>query len=473
MNHLRAALLIAVLMSQSASAQSEVLSVEELDQDGGKTVVAMGSGASIVDINSTLVFRINEDELKNEIASIGDLTSSTLRLQIQLVGELQKQVIEGRKLLPEYYEVYSKRQDGEDVGDDEAELNKKSGPVIVAILNAFPKDKFGARERLNVAFRKARESGGSWVDYYRAMIEQATIEVEEMKKDLNALAMKEGVYVQFGGWIATAKAQTPIHLNGFDNHPDASPYDVERWDFSLDEDEKSEIKRYTEIAEEYSSEERSLGDFISDQMKKSAESLEKGLKACLDTIIKTFDGLPETEENKAVVTSAKTLVTRLSFMINALTRGESQDLDKNLLITFNEASLDLSQDIKSLIDALNKAAIAAEATIKKSIEGIVSECTTQMNIVIKSNSSGIGAILSAALSSRSMIEMNQEFGDEVLKHDLGSIPSSSTLVLRNTGVRADGDFLSFRLAVGRQGKPLVTIQEFQIEIGRASCRERV
>jgi len=145
-------------------------------------------------------------------------------------------------------------------------------------------------------------------------------------------------------------------------------------------------------------------------------------------------------------------------------RGESQDLDKNLLITFNEASLDLSQDIKSLIDALNKAAIAAEATIKKSIEGIVSECTTQMNIVIKSNSSGIGAILSAALSSRSMIEMNQEFGDEVLKHDLGSIPSSSTLVLRNTGVRADGDFLSFRLAVGRQGKPLVTIQEFQIDM---------
>lgn len=462
----RIALFLALVVATAARGQ--VVTITERDPDGGEHGLDLAVGGTIVDINSELAFTLDRDRLATEIGGLPDLASPRLSAQIQTVTALQEIVARGMTVLPRLAQALVSQRMGADVTDSVRAVNRDLAPLLRSISDAFPPEQNGARERINEAIMAAAQQGGGMITRYEAVLGQAAQEVTRLRQGLNELAREEGVTVQFGGWITTREGTTAIHLDKFDNHPDAEPFDVERWDFSLSDDQKAELAGYQDFAREYRAGERSLGELVWAQARRSlaAEAL---VASCLSRIEAAVDGLQVTADVQAVKRAAAELGARLDNLQGLATSENAEPDGLKVLMTFNDASRTVAAGARQLLTEVETTADALPADAaadKQKLLNVLASCRADLKALLADESLGAGRLFALVKSSREVSLAALAFGEEVLRHELGRLPIETNLALRNTGVRADGDVLSFKLAVGRAQQPAATVQDFRLQMYR-------
>ncbi|MCP4571814.1 MAG: hypothetical protein GY838_05625 [bacterium] len=456
----------ALLPAGQVRADDRVVTITETDPDGGKHQVGPGTENTIVDINSVLAFTIDRDALKTAVGRVDGIASQKLAEQISTVTKLQAAVAEGFKLLPtagDALVAYSL---------DRSDASRRRMAIAVAPLgrvlrqfaDAFPADT-GARARINDTIIRTA-AGGTMLDKYRAILEQTAREVEQMNRDLDDLARREGLYIQFGGWVATGEGTIPVHLTGFDNHPNAEPYEVTRFDFSIDDDERQELENYSTAAADLRQKEAGLLSQVGDTVKKSLD-VTPTWESCLKRLETALDGLATAAEATKVRDEVADMRTAIASLAAYAKAEHDADSGVAMLTSFGQQFGELGSQAAGLLKVLEEfrdGLPAAAAADRAKIQTALNDCAGEFKDLLADESTGLGRLAALLDASRSINHEALVFGSEVLKHDLGSVPGSTRLALKNTGVRADGDALSFRLAVGKAGGSSAELESFDLHM---------
>ena len=91
-----------------------------------------------------------------------------------------------------------------------------------------------------------REAGTAGT--YNILFEGALREVGLLKNELDDIVKNHGVFIQLGAWLDTRKSTNPIHLPGFDTYDEREQFVVKRWNISLSEAQKEQLKSIENLA---------------------------------------------------------------------------------------------------------------------------------------------------------------------------------------------------------------------------------
>ena len=470
-------LLLIVLFSLCAIAQKkpQILFFEELDQDGGSHI--LDSKPFIVDINSTLKIDINKDSLREKTTE--RIPDSSIQELLERARILLQAAEKGMQVIQPLQEVLKdwadpSKRDLVKLKDILSRAAKIAGGIIV-----FAPRGSTLREELNKALDLCR--GKSITCQYRTVFLVASGESERLISELNTVLNDQGISYQLGAWIVSNNLRRPIHVPGFDIYSEGKPYEVPRWILQLSAEQKQtldELKRKAislnedGLEKEFKNIVKSLPSFILDAIS-SSESCVVGIEDLLENLAeKAKNDLTVIQGN--IDKDARNIRGFREFILRIKSKYENYDpatytgLPKEIIADFNELKSRLLeivgtiQDIEKFAgDLISKEKYVEECrALKEKIE-------TCLSTILKGAMNNIENVwnIIAGLDGIKQIDTNVfEFGEEVLKHDIDSLPSETSISLINSGVRKSGDVMVIKIAMVRPENPRIDLEAHQIQL---------
>jgi len=227
------------LLAASAAAQTPIVNIQEVDEDGNQ--IALTDKSRIVDINSTLNLTIDRAALNNYLEQKG-LTGSASDLVARidtLTAVLQRE----RRQPPAVAEGVRQHARSQRLGRGaQGALGPDRGGG--RRRGAAGPRRAGAQLVPQRAARAGPAGGGEPGRTVPAGLRRRGEHRARPAGPVRHVATTNGVYVQLGAWVETR----PIHIAGFDDYPQDEHYVVQRWNLALSEDEQARLTAYSELA---------------------------------------------------------------------------------------------------------------------------------------------------------------------------------------------------------------------------------
>ena len=470
-------LLLIVLFSLCAIAQEkpQILFIEELDQDGSSHI--LDSKPFIVDINSTLKIDINKDSLRENTAE--RIPDSSIQELLERASILLKAAENGMQVIQPLQEVLEEwadpsTRDLSKLRDILSKAAKNAGKIIDFALRGST-----FKEELNRVLDLCR--GKSITCQYRTVFEAASRESGRLISELNNVLNDQGISYQLGAWIVSNNLRRPIHVPGFDVYSEGEPYEVPRWILQLSteqkrtlEELKAKANRLNEdgLEKELKNIVKSLPSFILDAIS-SSESCVVGIEDLLEKLAeKAKNDLTVIQENidkdAGNIRGFREFILRIKSKYENYDPATSTELPQEIMADFNELKSRLLeivgtiQDIEKFAeDLISKGKYVEECqTFKEKI----TICLSKVQSGTMNNIENVWNMI-AGLDEIKQIETNVfEFGEEVLKHDIDSFPSETSISLINSGVRKSGDVMVIIIAMVRPENPRIDLEAHQIQM---------
>jgi hypothetical protein len=467
--------------------QLDVLTITERDDDGHTREVGP---SRISDINSDLEIRINKDELRKRSPGAGNPSITTL---IDRASKLESAAEAGLKGLAKdlaAFEAYRASTHDQAALDELIRSLRENTRLRSEILNDALADP-GFRARLNAALDEVR--GRPLVERYAATFRAAAAEAASLRMRAQELASQSGTQISLGAWIVTKSAERPIHLEGFDSYPVGDTFVVERWVFTLSEEQKKRLTSLSTAAAQFNETGvQGLLEQFKSQVPGSLVALLGQAAPCTQTVVDEFNKLKmlggaDNTKVKEIIGGVETAVDSYLQSVQQLktaysTGGSALQLaPADLLIRTNDDLLHLRQGSLELLNTVRAkqqelgelANASADNDFKTAFTNLgtaIKSCLTELETLGTSAVDHLRAVVSQFISGREVNTAVLEFGQEVLRLDLESVPDTTTLHLKQTGVRDVGDSVIIRIAaahpVGTDTKTakLQKIEERRIDV---------
>lgn len=463
------------LSAQGVPSTSDPLLIIEEQDDNGVTR-RLSSGVAVSDISSVLSIHLNSDKLALRLAGSTD-NPSTANL-ISQAGTLKDLALQGNADLTELSGKLAKHY----------ATNASDGQALQAILDPMGRRLLRILEiaesnpeldrALNEALERLRvgQKKPPILAQYQAILEGARKEAERLLADQRALLSKEGAYVQLGAWLITPTGATPLHLNGFDKYPEQEEFIVDRWSLVLKEEQKTELKKLAQAAESI---ERGDVPKIRDLVPTSLEPIMKAAQECLksldssgDEVVTALDG--ERADVRRIVLGMSTDMREFWGRLERLRLEyvkENGATRSNLLMDSGNDVAELSKAVSGLAAKLRETTALdlknvggpSSAAIQKFL---ASAQTCEDNIEAASGKplENLALALASLKSADEAVTSVANFGDEVLKLDVDSLPSTAQLSLNKAGPRQAGDSIVIKVAGGRsvRGREELEVRRIQM-----------
>lgn len=450
-----------------------ILLLEERDQDGG--IHQLENVPAIADINSSVRVGIRQDVLRRQVTSLGP-TKAMAEL-FEKSTSLRKSAIAGQQSLSGMQSALAEwsrsTKDKVAVLRLQAALNSAAAPALDIFMLA-PRG-----SSLRAVFNKAlpQTRGLPMFDQYRVVFEVAAKEADRLTTELMELAKIEGSYVQLGAWIRTSKGDRPIHLSGFDEYPLGERFDVPRFNFALSEEQKKQMEINAKQAKEI--EQKGLGEWLSENMRTFLESgtetipslVDNQVLPCISDLRKALEGVRvavgvDWAKIKPTMDTTNEKLNGYEIYLRTIQEkyksgGSAYTMPSAALLeSINSDAIELCKrtneidaEMTGAFDDINKALGASEtARAAKEVQRSVLICLEKLKEV-SGGFDSLRTVSSMLMSGRRTDASLMEFGKEVLKLDINSLPGTTEFSLLDTGVREPGDSVVVKLAAGSTAVP--------------------
>jgi hypothetical protein len=494
--------LILILAVNSTSAQDSrpgALHLREFDDDGGERAVHLRKG--IVDVNSTIDVTIDKTEVRKLIADRVGIEGYTTE-DIDWMVRLQGWASGGLGSLPEVEKALNDWNASDKTPNDIKAFQDRMDAatrITESILSTADGTAFDSviNQRLEEELLLRLEEGRALriLEQYQILFEEAEKYAQALQDSLDGVLLKEAVYIVLAAWIRSKSANVPLHLAGFDSYPEGEYHRVERWNFTPTEEQRQQIEQLHTKAKNLN--ERSETVFrptVSGMAETSAEGILSLVEKCVGDIGDKVAALKADADSQSdevrqelelVVSGIEDYLETVSGVVDKY-RGGLGEGNLNSLIDWVLADLDLIDDETDLlierIDRLT-ADDGALATIAstggQNLRVRADEISTTLRetcyMSLKSSvTKVIGALKDAFGGAGASSEINDialEWGQEVIRHDIESMPSHTSLDLHFTGKRASGDVVHFKLGAARVDPVALVTSEQPVEL--ASTRVKL
>lgn len=473
--HVSAFLLVSTLsFSQDVEEQkveaTRVLTITETDENGEKYASQTEVFTQIVDINSHISIAIDKLELQKVIVQSSEETAipNDLIARLKVLQNLTDQSASSLEKLRTELRNWKSQESGDIVA-----LRTALSPVaqgVLAIAAVAPRGS-ELRSNLNNALVNL-PIRSSIVDQYSVVYEMASLEVDRINTMLDGQTRKSGYYVQLGAWMVTKASTTPIHLQGFDTYPEGEPFEVDRWNITLSEDQKSELENLSQLAQKLKDDKlapilKDFGNTASGMIENIIDEAQSCLTDFEFVINRMKDNLQQTEDairdEVEAMENAKNdyEVFLKSIRDRYVTSTLNFESDTELLVSSNQDLTELRSQTANLINALKVSAgkiIDLGGAVSnqfqasfQELESITTSCEDRLKEEMFSAINSVKGLLQNLSGVTKINDELLEFGEKVKKLSFESVPEKTDFQLVNTGRRTPGDAVVIRLQIARNG----------------------
>lgn len=467
-------LLIPVLLLVSLNAISQILTIGEKDRDGtwkapDGSIKAEYLNNKISDINSVLNIHFDYDAIIKAAGPQAGLPPELL----QTLEKLETALAE-RKMVLSDLEALARSFDHDDFVSNPAKYDVYINALEVNAAKAKGLEKLDPSIK-----RRALAITGKNLKYARYYIAAEEV-LKELQKDAAGYAKKEGVYVQFGGWLITKHKNTPLHIDGFDDIAPQASFEVNRWQLLPTDEQLQELQRLQQLAKENRDnglglitvfadhQLKAIGTTIKEQLLLKVGNLRDEVEAVAEPVpadLRLFISDVKTLHEKTTL-FAEQVEERLRYYQN-IKPGNVFDLAaftqtvSNDLMFFQQQLNAISADINVTIAHIN-ALNSSMASLKAKLTAITSNL--KINVLTDLNNLLDAASKSATelLNGQKLDWASLEFTTAVYKLAINEIRTEAEFDLYNAGIREDGDRIAFRFVM--YGKDKKEIAEDKAEI---------
>jgi hypothetical protein len=306
-----------------------------------------------------------------------------------------------------------------------------------------------------------------------------------LTNQLNIITDKNGIYIQMGCWLIAENEERPIHLEGFDNIPEQDEYIVPRWQFVPSEEEQKKLEELTKFTKENEGKGpkvileiakkrfNSLEGLLRTKLNEAIQELIKSIKADLEKI---KDKVPKIiQALETLETTAKDYVEFINKIVEKYKNIESTyqgDLTKFIIEskTDLDAIIKQTDDLKTTFETNIKLIENELKNLPTNIKQFITQFITQTiekgkDVIsaikgeLKKMAAHVGDKLKELLNGRAFDMAALEFSEKVFKLNILNTPDKTTLPLKKTGYRENGDKFAVKLVVGSAKTNKIEITE--------------
>jgi hypothetical protein len=457
-----------------------LFTVQEHNRDGRNREVE--EPLNIVDIGSDLTITLDKAAIAAAIGKSGFVTAEQSQLLARL-PELQK-LLELRSAsldsLKRSLSAYARAVQGDPSARAEA---KTQMTAAAKPLNDFLQQ-IPDTSPFNAALGASLENRQTIPDRFTAVFDVATAQLHSLEQQLSAStpsatgpstgntgnAGANGVYVQLGAWIVTDSGQRPIHLDGFDDYPTGTTFVINRWNLTLTPEQQQELAQYSQLATQVNDKGlqglidwKTTGQQVLSQLDQTPTGkCAQGLVDQVNTLAKAPQMQVQQIQGTLMALQASLAAYRQSLLdIRAryVAGGSATQLSPDqFLAQTNTDITTLVNTTNALVNGLDAGVTSIAAAVKSALpdakqalgtlETQVKQCADTAKTDAASALADLQGTLHTLIAGRQVDVASLEFGDQVRKLSLDSLPGSTTVNLNQTGVREAGDVIAIKIAAG-------------------------
>lgn len=444
-----------------------ILKIQEIDNEGKPP----HEGYKVADINSEIQIYLDKEQLKQIVKK--QMPEESRLVADNLIGQietLQGILAQGLPLINKYEADLQKwLRQSEEERNLEALLRNTVIPLGEIQLELYRKFPRGTplRDRLNETIRSL--PGASAFVTSQGVFTTARDYLSGIQQQLNDTLKQSMGSIQLGAWISSQTGNRPVHLPGFDYFQLGERYEVGRFNFSMAEQQRENLKQIAQLVD-------SVGqDGIQPGLKSFTENMkpviQKLLAYSLEHTKKFIEESPGPESGPAKLMPEFTAQIKnlqdktkqhIAFLeerknkYDRLVTGAAVDIhflagSIEDLALFMKTTNDLLQAVQQLQKSSSNIQTTPGSVVARfigSIPGFENDLESTMDWAEKV--AGQGEYL---LGVKKVSEEFLAFSKEVIKHSLESLPSETRFSLLHAGPRQDGDILVIRLGMSTTKEP--------------------
>lgn len=450
---------------------SGIISITEIDQNHKAYF-----NKPVVDINSDLIVKIDKDYLKKRVASElnQDEVSGLIELivSIQNLEETNKRILESTLSINKSFKRIDRNVSYAEQMKNISQIWQSPPAKMLAneadkFLEYISENNPKLAERAENRFLETEDI----FDEYEIIYDIVDDQISEYKKDLNQIIKSQGYYFRMAGWLITKTGNVQIHLPGFDVYESQDAVEIDRFNITLSNEQKTELKKLEGIANEINEDGFSkFFEILSESVSPNIEIILNSVNECMNEISSDLENL-----ESVLGGSADLLKSKISSELNNI--DEFQDfleevkkrytkkvIDKSsseLLIQTNEDILLIKSKIEEIVNSINLTGAELESELTGATELISSafdkftltfdRCQKEVISSALNSIAGIKMMIYNLKGAKSLNLSVLEFTDKVVKHDIDQLPSESRFPLITTGNRKKGDSVILKLVAGKEG----------------------
>jgi hypothetical protein len=415
-----------------------------------------------IDINSTVQITLNPDLIKSEVAK-------WLNVKTNLPIERMKSIsiiLQKRADLIDEIKFQSS-----DIRTERISLKKFANDVLPLLIIVGTLDENNAlRIKANKVFSVGEKDASiTYINFFNLLQDEINSISDEYKK----VVEENKVFFRLGAFVN----HTPVHLEGFDSFKEGEYLFVQPFITSISEDEKKEFEKYKELAKDANDNVyKAFKDKVKEVMLPLFDSLKQAVKIKFSSSINSFESanaiaLEINNEIRNEIGNSKNEISRfigaVDLLIAAANDVENEDYINNILTNIQNTSMNfinlktyLNNSLNKLYTLISVKGKTAADSLKKGYEegkNVIDEIVNDAKVFLDSK-------LQLNISfSEKLTESFLKLGDEVNKIPLENIPTETTLDLRYTGNRKNGDRLYLKAVIDRNLPSNKTVEEKTID----------
>jgi len=469
-----------------------IFRIREVDEDGGVNDVPAGGG--VVDINSRLHVSIDKDRLRARLRREYGLESFT-QGDLELLFALQEGAEQGlqslSRLSPAMKSFTAAVSVGppsdEDVAALQAGLAQAASVGADLLSRALDGDLAGTSLAGRIERRLLDAGVVSVEEQYFICFDECAREADSLRRALDAQLEEQAVFVQLGAWALAGSRPRPLNLPGFDTYPEGEFFRVERWRVAPSPDQVRLIEELRAVASDLNRDDARLGELVRNLAHSTARGLFALVNECVAEIRSDLIGLDA--EGDRILEVIRRRIGELQLELERYATLVSTRIAKYLDGDFLEGRSigELLQALRSDYEEIRRATESlvtnlrglldpdaildpgngdpdALERVQDLVEGLEA-CLGELEEEVRALAGQLASLFGIQLSASRINTAALEFGDRVLRHDIRSLPETSVLDLKFTGVRAENDSVLFKLGTGRvdpeTGQPLEAVRQLQ------------
>lgn len=401
-----------------------------------------------IDINSSIKIEINTGQIKQEAADWVSVKTELPVLHMKSISEYLSKRLDLIKAI---------QFKSDNLADKQKVLqsfSNETAPIFRILSQLEPTNPL--KIKINVILSERQKNAS--VTYNR-IFDLLQDEINSVESEYKSTIEQNKVFFRLGTFVNS----TPVHLEGFDSYKEGDYYFVPPFVTNIPEDQKQDFEKFRQLASQTNEE----------GLKVFSEKLREAAIPILETIKQELEG-----KFKEPLSDFENAVAKLDNISGDVKNEIDQNKEEisnfiasvELIIAYSKNDAKQPDYVKNLAESIMQAANDYRALDKSLSNSLVNLDKSGIVPAFKSALTDLGAGYSAGkivvaaqidairgfYDSKNLLQISLtqkigesllKLGDEVTKLPLDNIPDNTTLDLKRTLVRKDGDRLSFKVVL--------------------------
>jgi hypothetical protein len=420
-----------------------IISIKEIDQNN-KTY----TDVSNIDINSKVVIKFDRSGFIRKINKIGagnklpQDAASLLDFLYESNLKVDSWALDMESAIKDYL--------ASDRTNKLAVINKTAA-VSMDVYNLLDRD-----PKTKEYFESA--AGFGPLDFWGPLIYALNKRINDLESELASSSSYNDLQIQIGGWLMHNNQSSPLHFNGLDSNPAGEYYEVERWKFTLTEEQLKQLEALHQSTKNSEQREFNINElFRSDYIKQFTKAISKTLQTDFDDFKKEAQKVLVKTIDADVKTDITTILSKTTELKKVLTEKVSyyESISSSTSFSLPELIAKIQTDVTFVNSEFNSIKVLLttfQSDLTSASAGTKADCANLLVIATSKASMLANDIISSDIliwkpEGTKLTDISLKFTDKIYALSLGNIPEEALTDLLFSGFREVGDRVVVKILI--------------------------